>query len=533
MHRKETLISFDHKDITNFLEITREGEAIGLYENTNKIGFKKNWEKLIQSKGYQLDKKGRLIALTEETSETSPEQKESADKKLPLLREREHKEVKVERHLTAIDRNKLSSPMQALARHGYLDGDYKLLDYGCGKGDDAHELEVHGLDVASWDPVHHPHGDRINSDIVNLGFVINVIEDRNERNETIKTAYSYAEKMIIISAMVAGESIIRQFTPYKDGIITSRNTFQKYFTQGELKGYIESVLKESAIAIGQGIFVVFKDKLEEQLFLIDRQNTRKQWRQRTFKVRESIDSTEKAKRIIDRNLSLFTDFWHQCLELGRIPTNSEFEFSEDIRRLIGSHNKAHQALVNYFGEEAFIEAEVRKKEDLIVYFALGLFEKRKYQSRMPESLKRDIKYFFGNKKSTDEMAISYLYSVGNPVLIEEKSIEAYKKHQIGEWNEHHSWVIPREQLDNLLPELRIYVGCATQLYGDIDKFNLIKIHFTSGKVSLLRYKDWSIDIPMLIERVKIKLREQDIDFFDYVGEFKPKPLLNKNIYLQL
>lgn len=36
LHRKETLISFDHKDITNFLEITREGEAIGLYENTKK-----------------------------------------------------------------------------------------------------------------------------------------------------------------------------------------------------------------------------------------------------------------------------------------------------------------------------------------------------------------------------------------------------------------------------------------------------------------------------------------------------------------
>ena len=212
------------------------------------------------------------------------------------------------------------------------------------------------------------------------GIDINVIEERNERNETIKSAFSYAEKMIVISAMVAGESVIRQFTPYKDGIITSRNTFQKYFTQAELKGYIESVLKESAIAVGQGIFVVFKDKLEEQLFLIDRQNTRKQWRQRTFKVRESIDSTEKAKRIIDRNLPLFTDFWHQCLELGRIPANSEFDFSEDIRRLIGSHNKAHQALINYFGEEAFTDAEGRKKEDLIVYFALGMFEKRKYQT---------------------------------------------------------------------------------------------------------------------------------------------------------
>ena len=134
LHRKETLISFDHKDITTFLEITREGEAIGLYENTKRIGFKNNWEKLIQSKGYQLDKKGRLKPLPEEPADTPNEQKASTGKQLPPLREREHKEIKVERHLTAIDRNKLSSPMQVLARHGYLDGDYNLLDYGCGKG---------------------------------------------------------------------------------------------------------------------------------------------------------------------------------------------------------------------------------------------------------------------------------------------------------------------------------------------------------------------------------------------------------------
>jgi DNA phosphorothioation-associated putative methyltransferase len=121
---------------------------------------------------------------------------------------------------------------------------------------------------------------------------------------------------------------------------------------------------------------------------------------------------------------------------------------------------------------------------------------------MPESLKRDIKYFFDNKKTTGETAMTYLYSVGNPTLIEEKSIEAYQKHQIGEWNEHHSWVIPRKLIDNLPPELRIYVGCATQLYGDIDEFHLIKIHFTSGKVSLLRYEDWSIDTPDAHSRSK-------------------------------
>ncbi len=54
--------------------------------------------------------------------------------------------------------------------------------------------------------------------------------------------------------MVAGESITRQFTPYKDGVITSRNTFQRYYTQSEFKAYLEGSLGETAIAAGQGVF---------------------------------------------------------------------------------------------------------------------------------------------------------------------------------------------------------------------------------------------------------------------------------------
>ena len=78
--------------------------------------------------------------------------------------------------------------------------------------------------------------------------------------------------------------------------------------------------------------------------------------------------------------------------------------------------------------------------------------------------------------------------------------------------------------------LRIYIGCAIQLYGDIEEMQLIKAHIRSGKVSLMRYKDWEKETPLLIERIKIKLRDQDIDFFDYVGEYEPTPLLNKDIF---
>ncbi|NTU60422.1 MAG: hypothetical protein HGA98_05130 [Deltaproteobacteria bacterium] len=48
----------------------------------------------------------------------------------------------------------------------------------------------------------------------------------------------------------------------------------------------------------------------------------------------------------------------------------------------------------------------------------------------------------------------------------------------------------------------------------------MKIHIRSGKLTLHRYDDfWGQALPKLRERIKIKMREQDIDFFEYGEEF--------------
>jgi len=510
LHRKETFVTSTYPLSNLFKQITAEGEAIGLYEKTNRIGFRKNWEKLIKSKGHYLDETGRLLASTNK----------------PIL---QNFNGEVERHRTAIDRNQLSQPMQALARHNYLNGEYSVLDYGCGKGDDVRELEAHGIDITGWDPVHRPDEERSNRDIVNLGFVLNVIEDRQERTETLSNAWSHANKVLVIGVMVAGESVINQFAPYKDGIITSRNTFQKYYSQGEIRYYIESSLDESAIAVGQGIFIVFKDKLEEQLFLSERQHIKRDWKQKTQR-QLALKAVPIKKDSIEKNIELFTDYWESTLELGRIPANSEFEFSDQIRRICGSHNKAHQALLKHFGNEIFKESSKKRKEDLIVYFALSLFEKRKPQSKMPEGLKRDIKAFFPSYQQALEEAREILFSVGSPLIIGKACIAAYELLGSGYLEDSHSFTFHKKHLGELPPELRIYIGCATQLYGDIDNFQLIKTHIRSGKVSLMRYDDWIKDEPLLLERIKIKLRDLDIDFFDYSGKFTPTPINNKFLY---
>ena len=107
LHRKETFVRADYPGVDEFYSVTEEGESIGLYKNTRTIGFKQSWERLIASKGYNLDKAGRLKP-KHDTSMMN-----STDSPAP---------IEIERHKTAIDRNQLSAPMKLLARHGYLDG---------------------------------------------------------------------------------------------------------------------------------------------------------------------------------------------------------------------------------------------------------------------------------------------------------------------------------------------------------------------------------------------------------------------------
>jgi len=156
-----------------------------------------------------------------------------------------------------------------------------------------------------------------------------------------------------------------------------------------------------------------------------------------------------------------------------------------------------------------------------------MFEKRKPQTNMPESLKRDIKAFFSSYQNALEESREVLFSVGNPVKINAACETAYASLKCGLLEESQSFIFHKKYLGELPASLRIYIGCATQLYGDIDEFQLIKAHIRSGKVSLMRYDNWNKKEPLLLERIKIKLRELDIDFFDYSGDFTSSALLNK------
>ena len=87
----------------------------------------------------------------------------------------------IPRHKTAIRRGDFSRPVKCLLRDGLLDRSAALFDCGCGRGEDVARLQAEGYTCAGWDPAYRPDAPRHEADVVNLGYVLNVIENPTER----------------------------------------------------------------------------------------------------------------------------------------------------------------------------------------------------------------------------------------------------------------------------------------------------------------------------------------------------------------
>lgn len=76
--------------------------------------------------------------------------------------------------LTAITRNKLSSPTRYLFENGLLVG--RILDYGCGKGFDVRYLCENGYDISGYDKYYYIKRPSGTFDTIICNYVLNVLE---------------------------------------------------------------------------------------------------------------------------------------------------------------------------------------------------------------------------------------------------------------------------------------------------------------------------------------------------------------------
>src|SRR6185437_10174610 len=222
------------------------------------------------------------------------------------------------------------------------------LDYGCGRGAGVRGLRELGFTAVGWDPVYAPDGQRTESKIVNLGYVLNVIEDPAERLETLCSAWRLAKRLLVVSAQIGDASAdAPQAAILSDGVLTRRNTFQKYFGQQELQCYIEESLNITAVPVALGIFYVFRDPADRQLFLQSRCRRIVDWESFSTGLIGLHRLPRESRRLrpprIDRfaeHLPLIDAFWSVVLHLGRLPIPQEFPRYSEVCTVFGSVKRA-------------------------------------------------------------------------------------------------------------------------------------------------------------------------------------------------
>lgn len=580
LHRKEAFLPAGHPKCHVFSALTEAEEAAGLYADTATIGFKLNWERMVASKGLRYDGHQLLHAEGGTAAEgfLCPE-------------ETEEQAMTVERHKTALVRYELSKPVRTLLEYGQIRSGSTFFDYGCGQGADVTGLRNLGYSAEGWDPVYRPTVAKAEAEIVNLGYVLNVIEDPAERLETLVDAFRHTRRLLVVSALITETVDIARARQYGDGVLTRSNTFQKFFEQQELQQYVEDALDTTAVPVSLGVFYVFRNPVEQQDFIEARTRRTIDWTQISARlglggpkvlwktlyeehkelldafgkvalalgrlpeatefgmlaeVSERLGSTKRALRayvqgggaegvdweevrvqfgigqpakrrwelLYEEHRELLDGFWSLMLQLGRLPEVEEFPQTAELRDKIGTPKQALRIFIQKGGAQEMERAKENRLQGLLVYVALANLRKRVPFGHLSQSLRSDIRAFFGNYTRALEKGLELLYAAGDPGEIE----LACENLNLG-WQDDQALYVHRSLLDQLPPVLRAYVGCATALFGDVSQADVVKLHKASGKVTFLAYDDFEgKPLPELRARIKVNLRTRWVQVFDHSAE---------------
>jgi DNA phosphorothioation-associated putative methyltransferase len=513
LHRKEAFLPPNDPRIPAFAALTKQEEEAGLYQDLSRIGLRIPWQSLLKKLKVTHDGH-RLVPLRSQLC-----QRESVDLG----------KVEVVRHRTAIKRYDISKPVKQLLERGLLMKKDTFFDYGCGHGMDVDALQNLGFKAAGWDPLLRPQAPKMRAVVVNLGYVLNVIEEHAERAAALQEAYSLAERILLVSTLVVGQETQAHCRPFRDGFLTKSNTFQKFYAPGELERFIEETLDREASTLGLGICVVFRKDHDAELFEANRRRRRIDWSEISTQLRFSTPPL-RARRNVDRydlNKELFDRFWQTLIELGRAPEPGEFDQLSEVRKAAGGINRALSLVVSHNGEQLWQMARKARMEDVLVYLAMTKFRKRFLRREIPLRIKHDIRSFFGDLTTAQNKAGELLFAAGDPGEIE----LACEGVDVG-WQDSEALIIHRSLFDKLPPLLRIYVHCASHRYGDPSQADLIKIHKHSGKVTFQHYDDFDgKSLPELQTRIKVNLRNLFVQVFEHSTDPKIQLLYFKERFM--
>ena len=120
----------------------------------------------------------------------------------------------------------------------------------------------------------------------------------------------------------------------------------------------------------------------------------------------------------DENRDLLEPFLSRVLELGRLPEGDEYDGCQAVAQRFGSVRRAFALLKRVTRLPGWAEIRRQRTDDLLVYLALARFRKRPPISKLPPTLRRDIKEFFGTYTRACQRADALLFAAGDAAAID-------------------------------------------------------------------------------------------------------------------
>lgn len=430
---------------------------------------------------------------------------------------RNHRRVTVvDRGRTAMARTGLSKPLNSALADGLLPLDASVFDYGCGRGGDISRLSAMGYHITGWDPLHAPSAPHTAADVVNLGYVINVIEDPTERVAVLRSAWALTRRVLVVAARPDWEARHVKGRRHGDGILTTKGTFQKFFKQDELRSWIEASLGVRSHAAAPGVFYVFQDESRSHDFLAGR-----------VRHRRRRAPSLSADTVVETHRALLDPIMDFTLERGRLPEPDELGGRDAIEDAFGSVKRALAQVRELIDEDVWRHARAAAQDDLAVYLALAAFGGRAKFGDLSADMRRDVKALYGSYRSACEAADKLLFSMADQGGLNSACVAA----PIGKLTPDALYV-HASALDRLSPVLRVYEGCGRALSGEVDNATLIKINRIEPKVSYLSYPTFDSDPhPALNSSVRVDLKKLDVKYTDFSESTNPPILHRKETFV--
>jgi DNA phosphorothioation-associated putative methyltransferase len=424
----------------------------------------------------------------------------------------------IARDRTAIRRNDLSRPIRTALHDGVVSKDTEVLDYGCGLGDDVRHLEQAGIRAFGWDPAHRPDGQRKKADVVNLGYVVNVVESPEERADSLRNAWNYAGRLLIVAARLKSDVDLKEteMAVFEDGYVTRLQTFQKFFEQGELRDWIQQEVGKTPVAAAPGIFYVFRHSDEREQFVASR-----------YRRRIAAPRIRTSDRLFEAHQAHLQGLMSFVTERGRLPESDEIENAADLASIFGSIKRAFQVIRRVTGEEQWESIATQRRTDLLVYVALGRFPRRPAFSSLPRGLQLDIKSFFKTYKAASGAGDALLFDAGDMGKVNSACGQA----EFGKLMPTALYV-HAAGVGRLAPILRVYEGCARVLSGEVEGTTLLKLRRHEPKISYLGYPQFDREPhPALAFSVRVDLRSLGIRYREFRDAENPPVLHRKELFV--